>query len=83
MRLEATELLLDREALRLRRGVKRPASAGPIGPLRPPFGGRKRDVDEGKSVSVNDVGVVMVSTTYYNFNTTIPSLMMPHLPRVD
>ena len=80
MRLEATELLLDREALRLRWGVKRPVSAGP---LRPPFGGRKRDVDEGKSVSVNDVGVVMVSTTYYNFNTTIPSLMMPHLPRVD
>ena len=81
MRLEATELLLDREALRLRWGVNRPVSAGPIG-LRP-FGGRKRDVDEGKSVSVNDVGVVMVATAYYNFNTTIPSLMMPHLPRVD
>ena len=58
MRLEATELLLDREALRLRWGVKRPVSAGPIG-LRP-FGGRKRDVD----VSVNDVGgVVMTSTS--------------------
>ena len=62
-RLEATELLLDLEALRLRCGVKRPDSAGPIF-LRPPFGGRKRDVDEGKSVSVNDVGVVM--TTYFN-----------------